>query len=158
MTINDLPATGMLYPSIGFCNSEQSAELLGYSPSTFAPPEPISHVQAAVESDGPLGKHGDVVRVNGLKAGWGKGSVRHDVGVPVGTSASWQVRLSVEDGGEVHFVGVVSDTLSDWNETPNVTSGWWGCQNDCDFADGKLLGGFEEIFSEGDTVQLTLDR
>ena len=70
------------------------------------------------------------------------------------------MKLSEEDGGKVHMVGVVSsEEFANWDQYSLSTPGAWGCQNDATFADGKRLGeGSKGIFTEGGTVTLELDR
>jgi hypothetical protein len=73
---------------------------------------------------------------------------------------SWTLKLSQEDGGCVHVVGVVSDSHMQWEEYCISTQegvSYWVAQNNRVWTCGKLL---EEtaIFRNGERVILTLDR
>ena len=108
------------------------------------------------------GTKGRQVEVRGQKAGWGSGWARARVGVPSGAVTSWRVKLSKEDGGMVHVVGVVSDSFANWDEDGAPTGvdsqGYWAAQNDKVWACGESPeNGWKRIFNEGDTVTLKLD-
>jgi hypothetical protein len=107
------------------------------------------------------GTKGQEVEVRGQKAGWGEGWARTRVGVPSGAVTSWRVKLSEEDGGMVHYVGVVSDSFAEWDgegmPEGEGNEGYWAAQNDRVWACGEELE-TEHNFNEGDTVTLKLDR
>ncbi len=71
----------------------------------------------------------------------------------------WAVKLSKEDGGKLHKVGVVSDAFTGYTEVRPKKS--WHFQNDAIFVDGKMQGDYTSMgafFSEGDVVTVELER
>ena len=83
------------------------------------------------------------------------------MGIEEGALKRWRVRLSKEDGGKVHVVGVVSEGHSQWDAyevSDNSCQTWWVAQNDAVWSCGTKVDGYKGIFKEGDTVDLALDR
>jgi hypothetical protein len=71
----------------------------------------------------------------------------------------WAVKLSKEDGDEVHRVGVVSDAFTRYTEYWPKQS--WFFQNNRIFVDGEQQGATTSMgafFSEGDVVTVELER
>ena len=140
------------------------------SPELGVPPEVIA-MSGSIPSAAPAaaiaapsiamgwGDHGAGVLVSGASAGWGEGYVRLREAAAPGTIVKWRVKLSDEDGGKVHEVGVVGPATDlDGAETSQV--GVYLFQNSpMHYIDGEMqrLSG-EELFSEGSTVELELDR
>ena len=121
-----------------------------------------SNQQATASNDASMwGTKGDAIKVQNARAGWGKGWIRTEVGIEEGALKRWRVRLSKEDGGKVHVVGVVSEGHSQWDAyevSGNSCQTWWVAQNDAVWSCGTKVDGYEGIFKEGDTVNLALDR
>ncbi len=68
----------------------------------------------------------------------------------------WAVKLSEEDGGYCHVVGVVSDAFTEYTEGMPKNS--WFFENNGIFVNGKQRGGIGAFFSPGDVVTVELER
>jgi hypothetical protein len=71
----------------------------------------------------------------------------------------WAVKLSKEDGDEVHTVGVVSDAFTGYTGGSSKNS--WSFTNYAIDVDGEQQGDctfMDEFFSEGDVVTVELER
>jgi hypothetical protein len=68
----------------------------------------------------------------------------------------WAVKLSEEDGGRYHKVGVVSDAFTGYTEEWPKKS--WHFQNNAIVVDGNGQGGWGAFFSKGDVVTVELER
>lgn len=115
--------------------------------------EPAEMAFSAVYKGNGVTLSADHLLVSGAR-GW----ARATHGVPRDVVYRWTVQLSAEDGGRVHFVGVMTGAFDAWSDF-NCPQHAYYVQNNAVYLSGRLDGdGRPQRFQEGDLVEVEVDR
>jgi len=89
----------------------------------------------------------------------GSGWVRSTTGVEEGTTASWGLKLSKENGGNVFFLGMVSELFTEFSRDPGCfQKEVWFFQNDAVWCAGEQIGTYKAIFRDEEIIEILVDR